>query len=212
MHKTIENYELKKQQVLYHRELKRRIWGFAIGVCVLIAVFMAFMLLQQESVQKEYIYPATYREYIVKYSDEYEVDPYLVVAVIKAESKFKHNATSNYGAVGLMQLMPSTAVWIAGQLDDTGFSPSDLQQPECNIRYGSWYLHSLRDEFQGNEILMLAAYNAGRGNVMEWMKKYGWDYRFDDVESIPFQETKEYVKNVLKHKARYKALYPNELK
>ena len=102
-----------------------------------------------------------------------------------------------------MQLRPETAVWIAGQLDDTQFSVSSLQEPWCNIRYGTWYLGSLQEEFRGNEVLMLAAYNAGRGNVLEWMEKYGWDYDFQDVDAIPFRETEEYVRSVLKNKAKY---------
>ena len=103
--------------------------------------------------------------------------------------------------------MPETAVWIAGQLDDTQFSVSSLQEPWCNIRYGTWYLGSLQEEFRGNEVLMLAAYNAGRGNVLEWMEKYGWDYDFQDVDAIPFRETEEYVRSVLKNKAKYYQLY-----
>ncbi|WP_405740398.1 lytic transglycosylase domain-containing protein [Anaerovibrio slackiae] len=207
MQYTDEERELRRQRLLEHLEAKRRVVSFAIGMCVLLAVFVAFLVLQHEDVQRSYIYPYDYREDIVEYSQRYQVDPYLVAAVIKAESKFKSNAKSSYGAVGLMQLMPETAVWIAGQLDDTQFSVSSLQEPWCNIRYGTWYLGSLQEEFRGNEVLMLAAYNAGRGNVLEWMEKYGWDYDFQDVDAIPFRETEEYVRSVLKNKAKYYQLY-----
>ena len=181
--------------------------SFAVGMCVLLAAFVAFLVLQHEDVQRNYIYPYEYREYIAEYGQRYNVDPYLVAAVIKTESKFKSNATSSYGAVGLMQVMPETAVWIAGQLEDMQFSPSSLQEPLCNIRYGTWYLGSLQDEFRGNEVLTLAAYNAGRGNVLEWMEKYGWGYDFQDIDAIPFRETEEYVRSVLKNKAKYHQLY-----
>ena len=204
---TDEGIALGRHGVLEHPEAKRRVVSCAIGMCVLLAAFVAFLVLQHEDVQRSYIYPYDYREDIVAYSQRYQVDPYLVAAVIKAESKFKSNAKSSYGAVGLMQLMPETAVWIAGQLDDTQFSLSSLQEPWCNIRYGTWYLGSLQEEFRGNEVLVLAAYNAGRGNVLEWMERYGWDYDFQDVDAIPFRETEEYVRSVLKNKAKYYQLY-----
>jgi soluble lytic murein transglycosylase len=106
-----------------------------------------------------------------------------------------------------MQLMPDTAAWIAKQLDDQDFSLERLHEPDMNIRYGTWYLSSLRDEFQGNEVLMLAAYNAGRGNVHEWMDTYGWTMDFSAVDEIPYEETKAYVASVLKNKKKYEALY-----
>ena len=106
-----------------------------------------------------------------------------------------------------MQLMPETAIWISGQLDDTGFNLDQLKEPQCNIRYGSWYLASLQEEFQGNEVLMLAAYNAGRGNVLSWMKQYGWDYNINNPEEIPYRETQEYVKRVFGNRNKYQKLY-----
>ena len=207
MYHINEDRELRRQRLLHHMEMRRKIIGFSLGLCVLLAVFLAFFVLQREDVQKKYIYPYSYREYIDSCSREYDVDPYLVAAVIKTESKFKYNATSNYGAIGLMQLMPETAIWISGQLDDTGFYLDQLKEPQCNIRYGTWYLASLQEEFQGNEVLMLAAYNAGRGNVLSWMKQYGWDYSFNNPEEIPYRETQEYVKSVLGNRNKYQKLY-----
>ena len=106
----------------------------------------------------------------MKYAAIYNVDSNLTAAVIKSESKFKHTATSHRGAVGLMQLMPETAEWIAEQLNDKSYSVEGLHEPDRNIRYGTWYLAELEREFQGNDILALAAYNAGRGNVKAWME------------------------------------------
>ena len=128
---TKEERELRRQHLLAHMEAKRRVVSFAVGMCVLLAAFVAFLVLQHEDVQRNYIYPYEYREYIAEYGQRYDVDPYLVAAVIKTESKFKSNAKSSHGAVGLMQLMPETAVWIAGQLEDMQFSPSRLQEPLC---------------------------------------------------------------------------------
>lgn len=204
---TGEDRKKRRQILLRRREAKRRVISFAVGVCVLLAAFVAFMLLQREDVQRNCMYPYDYREDIVAYSQRYQVDPYLVAAVIKTESKFKSDARSNYGAVGLMQLMPETALWISGQLEDTQFSLNSLQEPLCNIRYGTWYLSSLQDEFSGNEVLALAAYNAGRGNVWEWKERYGWGDDFQDISAIPFRETEEYVRSVLKNRAKYYQLY-----
>lgn len=205
-----EERNKRRQLLLKRREAKRRVVSFAVGVCVLVAAFVAFMLLQREDVQRSCIYPYDYREDIIAYSQRYQVDPYLVAAVIKTESKFKSDARSNYGAVGLMQLMPETALWISGQLDDRQFSLNSLQEPLCNIRYGTWYLSSLQDEFSGNEVLALAAYNAGRGNVWEWKERYGWGDDFKDISAIPFRETEEYVRRVLKNRAKYYQLYNDE--
>ena len=107
-----------------------------------------------------------------------------------------------------MQLMPDTGEWIAGQVDnDYHFSISKLQNPETNIRYGIWYLASLQKEFDGNDVLALAAYNAGRGNVQEWMDEYGWTRSFSSVKDIPYAETREYVARVLKYQKKYQTLY-----
>ncbi|MPN56149.1 Soluble lytic murein transglycosylase [bioreactor metagenome] len=106
-----------------------------------------------------------------------------------------------------MQLMPETAQWIASQIEYPDFKLSDLEDPEVNIRFGTWYLQSLKKEFKGNEILMLAAYNGGRGNVKQWMQRYGWGMDFRDIDQIPFRETKEYVGKVLHSKQRYQDLY-----
>jgi soluble lytic murein transglycosylase len=106
-----------------------------------------------------------------------------------------------------MQIMPQTAEWIAEQVKFIGFTPEDLLDPETNIRFGTWYLASLREEFDDNEVLMLAAYNAGRGNVKSWMKAYNWTMDFNDIEQIPYKETREYVAKVLKSKQQYRKLY-----
>ena len=109
--------------------------------------------------------------------------------------------------LGLMQLMTDTAMWIASQIHDDSFTLDKLYDPKTNIRYGTWYLASLKREFKGNEVLMLAAYNAGRGNVKQWMEKYNWGFDFSDHEKIPFDETRGYVAKVLQNKQAYLTLY-----
>lgn len=85
-----------------------------------------------------------------------------------------------------MQIMPETGSWIAKSTDFPNFKAKMLMLPELNIKFGCWYLSELESEFQGNEILMLAAYNAGRGTVKEWMAENGWGFGFSDISAIPF--------------------------
>lgn len=170
--------------------------------------FLIYFLSQMGSVQRKYIYPYPYQNEISFYSKQYGVESNFVLAVIKAESNFKKDATSRRGAMGLMQLMPSTAAWIGEQLDEPECTTlAEFYEPERNIRYGVWYLSDLREEFKKNPVLMLAAYNAGRGNVHEWMNLYGWDMNFKDIDEIPYAETREYVKKVLKNHEKYQKLY-----
>lgn len=157
--------------------------------------------------QKKVVYPFSYQTLVFQYGRENEVDPFLVAAVIRTESKFIPSARSPKGALGLMQMMPETGQWVAGQLNVTGFRPNMLIDPETSIRFGTWYLASLKKEFKGNEVLMLAAYNGGRGNVKQWMRQMGWQEDFRDISQIPFSETREYVTRVLHAKERYRDLY-----
>lgn len=200
------------QRRIQRRQTVRLQYAFVIGIAVMIISFAIYFVSQREDVQKSYIYPYPYQEIVLRYSTRYGVDNALVAAVIKTESKFKMNVTSDRGAIGLMQLMPETAEWIAGELGDKRrvMMQEDIRDPEVNLRYGIWYLSVLLREFGGNEILALAAYNAGIGNVHEWMEQYGWTDDFRQVDDIPFEETKEYVKLVLKNKVKYKALYQHE--
>ncbi|MBR2215074.1 MAG: lytic transglycosylase domain-containing protein [Selenomonadaceae bacterium] len=186
---------------------RRKRYSLLVGCLILALSFGIYFLFQVESVQRAYLYPFPYQSYVRKYAAEYRVDSDLAAAVMKNESNFREVAQSPRGAVGLMQLMPTTAAWIAMQLNDRDFTWEKLHDPETNIRYGVWYLSSLQEEFEGNEVLMLAAYNAGRGNVQEWIAEYGWPKDFAAVDAIPFSETRAYVRRVLQSKAKYQKLY-----
>ncbi|MCR5177236.1 MAG: lytic transglycosylase domain-containing protein [Anaerovibrio sp.] len=202
---------MKRREYLHNKKVfKRKTWSFVIGVTIIFSAFLAFFVMQQETVQRTFMFPYHYRELVQQGSELYGVDEYIVVAVIKTESNFKNNAKSNHGAVGLMQLMPETALWISEEMHDHNYSPEELDMPERNIQYGSWYLARLLKDFHNNKVLALAAYNAGRGNVEEWMEKYGWGYDFSTVEAIPFKETELYVKGVLRNEKKYRQLYQNE--
>lgn len=139
------------------------------------------------------------RMIITEYAHKYRVQKHLVEAVMHAESKFDQKAVSHVGAVGMMQLMPKTAEWIAqeGELQYT-----DLKEPRQNIMLGTWYIDYLLKKYHNNEVLALAAYNAGRGNVDEWITEYGWKDDFTNIKEIPFPETREFVKLVVETRDR----------
>lgn len=174
---------------------------------ILVLASLSYFIWQNEDFQRKYLYPYDYQDTINFYADRYEVDRNLVASIILAESKFRQDATSVHGARGLMQIMPETGSWIATQIEDDSFSVDKLYNVNMNIKYGTWYLSELQTEFEGNEVLALAAYNAGRGNVYEWMEKYHWNINFKDYTKIPFPETREYVKRVLENKKHYNKLY-----
>ena len=146
-----------------------------------------------------------YKDYIIQYSMEYGLDPYLVMAIIKAESKFDKDAISPKGAMGLMQMTESTAEWVAESTGVEDFEANDLYDPETNIKMGCWYINKLREEF-GNTELVLAAYNAGPGNVEEWLKDSDISKDGQNLDNIPYEETDNYIKRVLSNKEIYQNL------
>jgi soluble lytic murein transglycosylase len=146
-------------------------------------------------------YPLHYSEYVRVHAREHSLDPALVAAVIYAESKFDASATSVSGAIGLMQLTPSTAKGIAIRTGGHKFVTSDLYNPEINIRYGAWYLDNLFKKY-GSERLVLAAYNAGQGNVDRWRARH---------EGVQFAETRAYVDKIEDLKGIYRRAWRSQL-
>lgn len=155
-------------------------------------------------------YPLSYQTLIKKYSEKYDVDPYLVAAIINVESKFDKNAVSNKNARGLMQIAPITGKWASEELNIDDFDVEDLFDPELNIMIGSWYLNVLSQEFDNNLQLILAAYNAGSGNVVRWLQNKMYSEDGKSLMIIPFTETKDFVKKVQKNISIYKILYEDE--
>ena len=170
-------------------------------IALLIAYF-GFMF-----VIKKYVFPYKYSEYVNKYSEEYELDPYLVLAVIKTESNFDENAVSIKEAKGLMQIMDSTGEWVAKELNINNFNASMMFEPEINIRMGCWYLKNLEEEFDEKMDLVLAAYNGGSGNVNKWLSHEEYSKDGENLDYIPFPETKKYVDKVKANYQIYKYLY-----
>lgn len=174
---------------------------------IFIALMTVFFIAHYPLTEKNFIYPFPYRDTVEKHSAQYRVDKYLAVSVMKVESNFTEGAISRSGAVGLMQIMPETANWIAECLEEEKPSINELHDTDKNIRYGIWYLSDLEGEFYDNDILALAAYNAGRGNVRHWMEQGEWGKNFSDVDAIPYLETRQYVKKVLRCREKYNELY-----
>lgn len=181
-------------------------WLIRIALIIFFIVFSFLGLINTEYVQKNLFYPLLYEKEIIEYATKNNVSAAMVAAVIKNESHFVASAVSNSGAVGLMQIMPETAEWIAKEMGWQDFDKKLLSEPAANIRLGCWYLSELEHEFE-NEKAALAAYNAGRGQVKEWLDNGIWDGK--DLNKIPFDETRRYVDNVLADKKKYKGLYNN---
>lgn len=158
----------------------------------------------------KWFYPTPYEDLVIKYAYLYKVDPYLVFAIMRVESQFNPEAVSGRGAVGLMQLMPETARWAACQLGIKDYAVQRLFEPEINIQLGCWYLSDLCREFQGRLPLVMAAYNAGRGNVRDWLLKEVWDGSLEELDRIPFLETKRHVKKVVNDYEAYRTIYSNK--
>ena len=140
-------------------------------------------------------YPLRYEHIVVGHAENYRLDPALVAAVIYQESKFKPDARSQAGAIGLMQLLPDTAEGIAARTGGSKFRVEDLDDPEINVRYGSWYLRHLLDKY-GSEEQALAAYNGGQGN---------------EDRGVRYAETQHYVDRVLELRGIYREAYASEL-
>jgi soluble lytic murein transglycosylase len=180
----------------------RRVKTLTVGFLALVAGAFGLYVYETEPRWYERVrYPLRYEEIIRGHAQNYSLDPQLVAAVIYQESKFDPDAVSPSGAVGLMQLLPSTGQGIADRTGGENWTPDDLKNPELNIRYGSWYLRHLLDKY-GDEKLALAAYNAGQTNVDRWR---------DQGVGIQFPETRAYVERVQKLKRTYAEAYAAEL-
>jgi soluble lytic murein transglycosylase len=159
---------------------------------------------------KEIALPLRHEDIIRQQARDKGLDPSLIAGVIYAESKFR-DQTSTAGAKGLMQILPATAHDIARRTGGVRFSDQDLATPQVNIAYGSYYLRYLLERYGENEVLAIAAYNAGQTNVDRWVVAARQGERAFTLKEIPFTETRVYVQRVLSARADYRRTYRNEL-
>ena len=157
------------------------------------------------------IYPLRYSSEIGAAARRNGLNPALVAAVINQESGFDAATSSPQGAVGLMQVLPSTAEEIARKSGGKEFVLRDLQRPGVNVLYGSYYLRRLLDRYGGSELEAIAAYNAGQGNVDGWAEAARQAGRPFDVRAIPYGETRDYVAEVERLRAIYDRVYGEQL-
>ena len=196
--------EAKKDNRSYGRSRARRRRAVPWLVCLaLLILALPFLLRAPDAVQK-LLHPLRYEAEIRAAAAEQGLEPAFVAGVIYAESRFKPDVESSQGAYGLMQVLPETAAFISERSGITG----DYTDPETNIRMGSWYLGYLQGRYDGDEELVLAAYNSGEGRVDGWLAE---GRRLPEEIPPEFQETRDYVVNVAEARDTYAKLYGRAL-
>jgi len=174
----------------------------------LLIVILAIYSIYYVSNELRYIiYPLKYQEIVSKYSEEYDLDPFLIYAMIKVESSFDEKAVSSKDARGLMQIMPTTATWIADKIKDNMFDTDDLFEPDKNIMMGAWYINYLREKFDGNVSLAIMAYNAGPGSVQNWLLDESVSSDGKTIDKAPYEETANYERKIMDSYKMYKQIY-----
>ena len=148
-----------------------------------------------------------YTDLIETYASRNGIEPAYVCAVIYRESHYDPTAVSSVGARGLMQLMPDTGTWWAGNLGLKDYTSDSLFLPEVNIRLGVRYLRYLSEKFAGDPILVACGYHAGAGNVESWLKKYSSDGVTLTLDQIPMEDTRTYARRVMESYAIYLQYY-----
>ena len=175
-----------------------------IKILILLLIILVTIIIFRNIILKV-VYPRKYSEYVEKYAKEYQIDKELIYAMIKAESNFRANAVSNKDAIGLMQILESTALEVANELEKE-ITKEDLLNPEINICIGAKYISNLIKKYENLE-LAVASYNAGIGNVDSWIEKGIVNKDGTDIENVPFKETNNYVRKILRDYKLYKKLY-----
>ena len=189
-----ENERLKNKKIL---------------VCgLIILILIVFLIVFKNKIQRIF-YPKSYEEFVSMYSDEYGVDENLIFAVIKAESNFQEDAVSHKDALGLMQIMKETAEDVARKYNieiDFNNSEREILNVQNNIKIGTKYLAVLLEKYKNIEVAV-AAYNAGIGTVDNWIEKGIIKSDGSDIENIPYKETNNYVRKILRNYKIYQDLY-----
>lgn len=173
----------------------------------IILVFALFVIFCRFVLLPKIFFPQKYLEYVDKYSEKYAVEPSLVFAVMLTESHFVPDALSVKSAKGLMQISDMTGEWGAKEIGIEGYTNDSLYNPDVNIEIGCWYLNKLTIQFDEPLETALAAYNAGSGNVSKWLNNAQYSDDGKTLKEIPYKQTRDYVKKVLRAKKMYELLY-----
>lgn len=197
------NLNVKGEKTLLKNKYK-----IIIGTVIVLFIITILFVLFKDKLLK-ILYPKTYSEIISVYAEEYDVEENLIYAVIKAESNFDSQAVSNREAIGLMQIVEETAIDVANKnhidLDKENIV-EELLDIDNNINLGTKYLSTLLIQY-GNIEVALAAYNAGIGTVNNWIDKQIIKADGSDIENVPYKETNNYVRKILRDYRIYNELY-----
>lgn len=191
-----------KNKIKYNKFLSFIIYTILLILIILLIIYIYNIF------NKRLMYPIKYNDYVQKSASVNKIDPYLIYAIIRQESKFDSKVTSNKDAKGLMQVLESTAKEVATEIDYIDENNLDLFDPETNITIGTKYYRWLLNRYNGNMKLALCAYNAGPGNVDKWIQ-IEEIYNNDNliISAIPFEETKNYIVSVINNYDQYVKLY-----
>lgn len=207
----------EQRQPERRKKKRKRLNAMQIAVIVLGAIlllgasgFGGYLIYENVTYQRALRnYPVAYTDLIKQYSDQYQLDPYLVQSIMRCESSNDPTAKSDVGAIGLMQIMPETGEWIGHKINpELAYSLDMLEDPATNIEYGCWYLSFLSERFDGRLIEIISAYNAGHGTVEDWLN----DARFSQngqLTIIPYDDTARYYEKVVAAYQNYTTLYPD---
>jgi soluble lytic murein transglycosylase len=186
----------------------RRLLALIALAGIVVAVVVAVPLVRRAI--QHFTLPLQYATIIRQQAHEKRLDPALIAAVIYAETRFRPR-TSPTGALGLMQIEPATATFLAHRSGATTFTVADLGTPQVNIAYGSYYLRYLLNLYDGSAVMALAAYNAGETNLDHWASRVRAAHGRFKLADIPLAATRLYVQEVLSKQKAYRSHYAGEL-
>ncbi|TVY06925.1 lytic transglycosylase domain-containing protein [Paenibacillus cremeus] len=176
---------------------------------LLLLTFLIVLFLSSSYVGR-LLYPIPYAQEIRQNAVKYQMDPFLIAAVMRVESNFQVGTQSKKGAYGLMQLMPDTSDWIIEKGSFNDSYRKQLDVPAVSIELGTWYLSWMHKQFGGNTTAVIAGYNAGHGKVSRWLQEHEWDGTLQNADMIPYGETRHYVQRVTYYYNKYHKLYADE--
>lgn len=173
-----------------------------IGILLIVGIMLVAI-----PISNRWMYPLKYEENILNSAKQYKISPFLVMGVIRVETKFDPTQISHANAQGLMQLTPATVDTVIQKAPFSSAVRDQIGDPKVNIQLGTWYLAYLIKRFDGNEVVAVAAYNAGPGKVEKWLQEKSWDGTLQNANSIKYPETRKYVQKVMAYYGKYKSVY-----